>query len=56
MESTIDSTIMAMCSSQFSEHLREKTFLLLVEVAPLLFSQKVKFLLYVFVTTTFTCL
>ena len=34
------STIMALCSSRFSEHVQEKTFLLLLEAAPLLCSQR----------------
>ena len=34
------STIMALCSSRFSEHVQEKTILLLLEVAPLLCSQR----------------
>ena len=34
------STIMALCSSRFSEHVQEKTILLLLEAAPLLCSQR----------------
>ena len=34
------STIMALCSTRFSEHVQEKTLLLLLEVAPLLYSQR----------------
>ena len=34
------STIMALCSTRFSEHVQEKTLLLLLEAAPLLCSQR----------------
>ena len=40
LEIQVVSTIMALCSSRFSEHLQEKTLLLLVEAAPLLCSQR----------------
>ena len=40
LEIQVVSTIMALCSSRFSEHLQEKTVLLLLEVAPLLCSQR----------------
>ena len=40
LEIQVVSTIMALCSSRFSEHLQEKTLLLLLEVAPLLCSQR----------------
>ena len=39
LEIHVVSTIMALCSSRFNEHVQEKTFLLLLEVAPLLCSQ-----------------
>ena len=34
------STIVALCSTRFSEHVQEKTLLLLLEVTPLLCSQR----------------
>ena len=34
------STIMALCSSRFTEHVQEKTLLLLLEATPLLCSQR----------------
>ena len=40
LEIQVVSTIMALCSTRFSEHVKEKTFLLLLEAAPLLCSQK----------------
>ena len=40
LEIHVDCTIMAMCSSQFSEHVQEKTILLLLEAATLLCSQR----------------
>ena len=39
LEIQVVSTIMALCYSQFSEHVQEKTILLLLEAAPLLCSQ-----------------
>ena len=45
LEIQVVSTIMALCSSRFSEHLQEKTVLLLLEVAPLLCSQRWRFFL-----------
>ena len=40
LEIQVISTIMALCSTRFSEHLQEKTLLLLLEAAPLLYSQR----------------
>ena len=40
LEIHVVSTIMALCSSRFSEHVQEKTLLLLLEAAPLLCSQR----------------
>ena len=40
LEIYVVSTIMALCSSWFSEHVQEKTILLLLEVAPLLCLQR----------------
>ena len=40
LEIHVVSTIMALCSSQFSELVQEKTLLLLLEAAPLLCSQR----------------
>ena len=40
LEIQVVSTIMALCSTRFSEHVQEKTLLLLLEVAPLLYSQR----------------
>ena len=40
LEIQVVSTIMALCSTRFSEHVQEKTFLLLLEAAPLLCSQR----------------
>ena len=40
LEIQVVSTIMALCSTQFSEHVQEKTLLLLLEAAPLLCSQR----------------
>ena len=40
LEIQVVSTIMVLCSSKFSEHLQEKTLLLLLEVALLLCSQR----------------
>ena len=40
LEIHVVSTIMALCSSRFSEHVQEKTLLLLLEAAPLLYSQR----------------
>ena len=40
LEIQVVSTIMALCSSRFSEHLQEKTLLLLLEAAPFLCSQR----------------
>ena len=40
LEIQVVSTIMALCSSQFSEHVQKKTLLLLLEAAPLLCSQR----------------
>ena len=40
LEIQVVSTIMALCSTWFSEHVQEKTILLLLEAAPLLCSQR----------------
>ena len=40
LEIHVVSTIMALCSSRFSEHVQEKTILLLLETVPLLCSQR----------------
>ena len=40
LEIHVVSTIMALCSSRFSEHVQKKTLLLLLEVAPLLYPQR----------------
>ena len=40
LEIQVVSTIMALCSTRFSEHVQEKTPLLLLEVASLLCSQR----------------
>ena len=40
LEIQVVSTIMALCSTRFSEHVQEKTLLLLLEAAPLLCSQR----------------
>ena len=40
LEIQVISTIMALCSTRFSEHLQEKTLLLLLEAAPLLYLQR----------------
>ena len=40
LEIHVVSTIMALCSSRFSELVQEKTLLLLLEAAPLLCSQR----------------
>ena len=40
LEIQVVSTIMALCSSRFSEHVQEKSLLLLLEAAPLLCSQR----------------
>ena len=40
LEIQVVSTIMALCSTRFNEHVQEKTFLLLLEAAPLLCSQR----------------
>ena len=40
LEIQVVSTIMALCSSRFSEHVQEKTILLLLDEAPLLCSQR----------------
>ena len=39
LKTHVVSTIMALCSSRFSEHLQEKTLLLLLEETPILCSQ-----------------
>ena len=40
LKTHVVSPIMALCSSWFSEHVKEKTLLLLLEAAPLLCSQR----------------
>ena len=40
LEIQVVSTIMALCFTRFSKHAQEKTLLLLLEVAPLLCSQR----------------
>ena len=40
LEIHVVSTIMALCSSRFSEHVQKKILLLLLEVAPLLYPQR----------------
>ena len=40
LEIQVVSTIMALCSTRFSEHVQEKTILLLLDEAPLLCSQR----------------
>ena len=40
LKTHVVSTIMALCFTQFSEHVQEKTLLLLLEAAPLLCSQR----------------